>query len=145
MFYLTDEMCREIISDHISSPRNINKPHNGYSECTLKNPSCGDLITVYVSFVSNIASDITYEVEGCSICRSSASMMSELLLNKNLEEIKNIISNFNNMVLSEEYDEDLLEDATSLRGVSKQHPRIKCATLCYKAFEQTLNDNLYNM
>ena len=140
MSYLSDEMCREIILDHVTNPRNANKSHVNYLEETLKNPSCGDLVTIWLKLEGDKISDITYEVEGCSICSSSTSMMSSLMQNKTIGEAKEINENFSKMMLNEEYDKCILEDAQSLRGVSKQQPRIKCATLCYKALLRIVGD-----
>ena len=141
MSYLDDNMCREIIMDHISTPRNKNKKHDGYLEYTLKNPSCGDIVTVYIDYQNNIVNDITYNVEGCSICTSSTSIMSDLLKAKTKEEIEMIINNFNNMLIGEKYSEELLNEASALRGVYNTPPRIKCAALPYKAVEEIIGDN----
>ena len=133
MSYFDENMHRDIIMDHISNPRNRDKVHAGYKEYTLKNPSCGDKITVYVKLENDLIKDVTYNVEGCSICISSASIMSDLLIGKTIEETDKIIENFNNMVTGNAYNEDLLQEAVSLKGVYKVPPRIKCATLGYKA------------
>jgi len=122
--------------DHISNPRNKNKDHDGYLFHTLKNPSCGDIVTVYAKISNNKIEDITYDVSGCSICSSSTSIMSELLTNKTFLETSEIINNFNNMVTGEPYSEDILKEAVSLRGVFNAQPRIKCAMLCYKAIDE---------
>lgn len=141
MSYSTDNIYREIILDHVNNPRNKNKGHDNYKEKTLKNPACGDTVTVYVLLENELIKDITYNVEGCSICSSSVSMMSELLIGKTIVEAKEIINNFNNMIMEKEYDKEILKDAISLEGVSKMLPRIKCATLGYKAFLEACEEN----
>lgn len=144
MSYFNDEsMYREIIIDHTKNPHNIKKPNDDYKKAYLKNPSCGDEITLYVLYdeKENKVKDITYKVSGCSICCASASMMSELFIGKTKEEIDKIIQNFNNMVTGQEYDEDMLGDAISLKGVVNVPPRIKCATLGYKAFQKAIGDS----
>lgn len=141
MFYSDEFIAREIIMDHISSPRNIGKEHQNYLSSQLKNPSCGDTVTVYVLLDNNSVKDITYDIEGCSICKSSMSMASGLLKGSTLEKSKEVIAEFNKMVTGEEYNEDILEDAASLYGVVKFPPRIKCATLGYKAFEEAIKGN----
>lgn len=132
-------MFREIILEHVKNPRNKNKEHNNYQEYTLKNPSCGDIVSVFVKVEDNIIKDITYNIEGCSICTSSTSIMSELLLNKSINELDNIITNFNNMVTGQKYDENVLEDAICLSGIKDVPTRIKCATLPYKALKLAIN------
>lgn len=144
MSYFNDEQIyREIIIDHVKNPRNIKKPTDNYKKTYLKNPSCGDELTLYVLFdeTKNKVKDITYKVSGCSICCSSVSMMSELLIGKTNNEIDNIIDNFNNMVMGNEYNLELLGDAVSLKGIVKVPPRIKCAILGYKAFQKIVGEN----
>lgn len=143
MSYLNDEsMYREIIMDHVKNPRNLKTPNHDYKSTYLKNPSCGDEVTLYVLFDENegIVKDVAYKVSGCSICCSSVSMMSELLIGKTKEEIDKIIENFNNMVTGKEYDGEILGDAISLKGIVNVPPRIKCATLGYKAFQEIIGD-----
>ena len=138
MFYLDDNMCREIILDHIKNPRNKNKNHDNYQNFTLKNPSCGDIVTVYMDIDKDKVKDITYDVSGCSICTSSTSIMSDLLKDKAKTEINVIMDNFNKMLIGESYEEDILKEAASLRGVHNSQPRIKCASLCYKAVDKII-------
>lgn len=134
----SSEISREIILDHVENPRNKNKNHDNYIETTLKNPSCGDVVTVYVKLDGDKVSDITYDVEGCSICNASTSMMSDILIGKTLDEANNIITHFNNMIIGVDYDEEILGEAISLKGVATIPARIKCATLGYKAFEKAV-------
>lgn len=135
----SNDLYRQIILEHTENPRNKNKNHDGYSEYTLKNPSCGDIVTVYVKLVNDNIIDVTYEVEGCSICNSSTSMMSELMMGKTVTEAKMIINDFNNMVTGDVFDENVLGEAISLKGVATIPARIKCATLPYKAFALASN------
>lgn len=138
MSYSNELIYREIILDHVKNPRNFRKQHDNYLEKTLKNPSCGDIVTVYVSLEKNIIKDITYNVEGCSICSSSVSMMSELLIGKTISDAEEIIKNFNNMIIGASYDDKILGDAISLKGIINVPTRIKCATLGYKALMEAI-------
>jgi SUF system NifU family Fe-S assembly protein len=131
----SDDMYREIILDHVKNPRNKKKIEDDkYLKAYLKNPSCGDDVLIYVLIEDDKVKDISYEVNGCSICVSSVSIMSELLIGETLDKALEIINNFNNMVTNKEYDEKLLKEAIALKGVANLLPRIKCATLGYKAF-----------
>ena len=69
-------------------------------------------------------------------------MMSELFIGKTKEEIDKIIQNFNNMVTSQEYDEDSLVMPLVLKAeLLMCHQRVKCATLGYKAFQKVIGDS----
>lgn len=147
MSYLNDEsLYREIIMDHVKNPRNKKTIHDNFKSIYLKNPSCGDELTLYILIENNRVVDLTYEVVGCSICTSSVSMMSELLMGQTIDDVNNIINNFNLMMTGSQYNETLLGDAVSLKGIVNVPPRIKCATLGYVAFSNFLageiNDRL---
>ncbi|MDD3341019.1 MAG: SUF system NifU family Fe-S cluster assembly protein [Bacilli bacterium] len=135
----SNDMYKAIILDHVENPRNKHKDHTNYLYQTLKNPSCGDIITVYAKMDGTTIEDITYDVSGCSICSASASIMSDLLKGKTIEEMETILSNFNQMVMGNAFDEDLLEEAICLKGVAEVPTRIKCATLGYKALKEAIS------
>ncbi len=120
--------------DHVKNPRNQKDVTDKFKSIHLKNPSCGDELTLFILIDKDQIVDLTYEVVGCSICTSSVSMMSELLIGKSISEAKKIIKNFNNMITDKEYNPSLLGDAISLKGIVNVPPRIKCANLGYKAF-----------
>jgi len=137
-----EQWFRDIIMDHYQTPRNKGIIDDAsYKLVHLKNPSCGDDLMVQVKLVDNKIADIHFEGSGCAICCASASMMTENLKKKTKTEAEQIIKEFYNMVSGKtDYDETLLEDAVSLHGVAKLPPRIKCATLGYKAVQQILFD-----
>ncbi len=141
MFSFNEELYREMIMDHISNPRNENKKRDNYSSYKIKNPSCGDEIELFVLLEKNIVKDITYLVTGCSMCKVSVSILSESLMGKTKEEAKEFINEFNKMIMGEEYDPDLLQEAVCLKGVINVPPRIKCVTLGYKALSKLIGDD----
>ena len=137
----SNELSREIILDHVQNPKNIKDINkNIYLEAYLKNPSCGDEVTIYLLKDEKKIIDITYDVHGCSICKSSTSIMSDLLINKTIAEANVIISNINNMLLGESYDKTILGEAIAFEGVKNLPPRIKCTLLPYKAYKKAIGD-----
>lgn len=133
-----NSLYRTIIMDHYKNPRH--KGLKGYPHVHIKNPSCGDDITVEAKVVDGIVEDINHIGTGCSICCSSASILSELLSGKNIEEANEIINLFYDLVQGKEIkDIDKLEEALVFQGVSKFPARIKCATIPWKALERVLS------
>lgn len=126
--------------DHYQNPRNkgLAPDPRGYMTVHLKNPSCGDDLTVQLKVEGETIKEIRQSGEGCSICCASASMMSELLEAQTIEEAEKIIKQFNLMVLAEDFDEEMIGDAISLQGVSRLPQRVKCATLGWQACERGL-------
>ncbi len=136
----SNELMREVVIDHIKNPRHREKKEQ-LAKATVKNPACGDIMTLYLAKEDEKIIDLSYEVTGCSLSIASASMMSELLQNKTIDEAKNIAHHFYQMLMAKDYDSSILGDASALASVSKTPPRIKCVTLPYKAFFAILGED----
>jgi SUF system NifU family Fe-S assembly protein len=137
MSYFDESLSREIILDHYQNPRGKSIPE-GYKTVTLKNVSCGDIVTVGALQDSDSIKDIRHEGTGCSICCASASMMCELLKQKSVREALDIAREFSKMMTRQDFDCEKLGDACALEGINKLLPRIKCATLAWNAVKELL-------
>ncbi|PKK87126.1 MAG: SUF system NifU family Fe-S cluster assembly protein [Tenericutes bacterium HGW-Tenericutes-8] len=138
-----EHLYRQVIMDHYKSPFNkglVSDPT--YFTVNLHNPSCGDDMTVQIKESNGIVTDIKHEGTGCSICCSSASVMSITLMNKTKQQALDIIHAYYHMLTNEPYDQTILNgDALAYHGVAQFPARIKCATLAWKATEQALLAN----
>ncbi|MDO5733117.1 MAG: SUF system NifU family Fe-S cluster assembly protein [Eubacteriales bacterium] len=135
------DLFKELLKDHYIYPRHHGlKSDAAYRLIHLKNPSCGDDLSVQIHMDGETISDICQEGEGCSICCASASMMAELCTGLSKPEALEKIVEFKKMVSGKDYDEEGLAEANALQGVVKLPPRIKCATLAWIALERLLND-----
>ena len=136
------ELYGQVIKEHSKYPRNKGLKE-GYSTLRFKNPSCGDDITVQVKVENGIITDIRHEGKGCAICCSSASVMSETLIGKKVDEAESIIKDFYELIkgnLTE--DEDKLEEAIVYINIHNFPPRAKCATLSWRALDALLQGEL---
>lgn len=137
-----EQLYREVIMDHYKNPKNKGLlKSSGYHFVHFNNPSCGDDINVEVKIDKDIIKDIRHDGHGCSICCSSASVMSETLKEKSVGEAKEIINDFYTMIKGETITkkmEDNLGEAIAYTGVSQFPARIKCATLSWKAVEKAI-------
>ncbi|MCK5761861.1 MAG: SUF system NifU family Fe-S cluster assembly protein, partial [Candidatus Izimaplasma sp.] len=127
-------LYRQVIMDHYKNPRNKGLLKDSlYRTVHIKNPTCGDDITIQSFVEDGIVKDIRYDGIGCSICCSSASVMSETLIGKTKEDAKKIADTYLNMLTNKEYDKSInLEEAIAYKGVSKFPARIKCASIAWK-------------
>ena len=134
-----EKLYREVMNDHYKNPRNKGLLNKGLS-CHKRNPSCGDDIIVEVEVKDGVITNIRHDEQGCLICCSSASVMSEVLVGKTLDEAKELLGGFFEMLMGEDVSEleDKLDEAMIYQGVSKYPARIKCATLPWKALEGAL-------
>ncbi|MDE6241881.1 MAG: SUF system NifU family Fe-S cluster assembly protein [Anaeroplasmataceae bacterium] len=135
-------LYREVIMDHYKNPKNKGlKNTDPYHMVHLTNPSCGDDMRVEIIVSDGQVVDVRQDGKGCSICLSSASVMSELLIGKSVEEAKSLIDGFYSMVKGEDLpDEDKLEEAIAYKGVRDFPARIKCATLAWKCVEKAIEE-----
>jgi nitrogen fixation NifU-like protein len=102
------------------------------------NPSCGDEITLNVTLSGQTVADVSWDGVGCSISQASVSILSDLVLGKTLAQAQEISDSFMALMQSkgtQSGDENLLEDAVALAGVSQYPARIKCALLGWMAFK----------
>jgi nitrogen fixation NifU-like protein len=130
---------REIIMEHYENPKNKGLiDDDAYEKLHLASEGCIDDIYLQVKIEDNIIKDIRFDGVACAISTSSTSIMSELLKGKTLEEAKKIIENYNNMLLSEPFDANLLKEAIVYKNVSKQPNRIKCASLAWNGINKLL-------
>lgn len=138
---MIDQLYRHVIMEHYKNPRNKGlKLEKEYRSLRLKNPSCGDDVTIQVKVEDTTIKDIRHDGSGCSICCSAASVMSELLKNKTIMEANHLIEDFYQLVKGgEPQNPDALDEAMAFSGVKQFPPRVKCATLAWKAIDALLN------
>lgn len=135
-------LYRTVIMDNYKNPKNKGlKKTDKYHFVHLNNPSCGDDMNVEVYIENGIVKEVYHDGTGCSICCSSASVMSDTLAGRTVSEAKEIINDFYEMVKgSDPKDEEALGEAIAYMGVRDFPARIKCATLSWKAIEQAINE-----
>lgn len=137
-----DQLYRQVILDHSSRPHHHGKLSGDLQhEIELNNPTCGDVISLQVKLADDKISDIAFDGSGCSISTASASMMTDAVLGKTIEEAKEMVLTFSKMVQGDDTATDSLGDAAVLGGVAKFPARIKCATLAWKALYQALEQD----
>lgn len=135
-----DNLYREVIMEHYKNPRNQGlKDDPNYKLFHIKNPSCGDDITIQTLVEDGRIRDCRHIGHGCSISMASASVLTEIMIGKTVEEAQYIADNYLNMVANKTFDEKLdLEEATVFSGVRQFPARIKCASIAWVAFKDTL-------
>ncbi|GAA4713204.1 Fe-S cluster assembly sulfur transfer protein SufU [Brevibacillus fulvus] len=133
-----DDLYRRVIMDHYQKPRNRGTlDETDGLTVHLNNPTCGDRISLSLKIEDGKVTDAKFLGEGCSISMSSASMMTEAVKGKPVDEALKYAHAFSELMQGHEVDDSLdLGDIEALQGVAKFPARIKCATLAWKALEQ---------
>ena len=135
-----DEIYKEVILDHYKNPRNKREMPDAPLTCSKNNPLCGDEITVYVNAEDGKVLEVSFVGQGCSISQSSASMMTEAVSGKTVEEVEALASDVRAMLAGElEADEDTFGELVALNGVVKYPIRVKCAVLAWDVLQEALS------
>lgn len=131
-----DDLYRRVIMDHYKNPRNRGTLDDETLTINLNNPTCGDRISLQLQVEEGIVKKAKFTGEGCSISMSSASMMTEAVTGKTVEEALGMADKFSTLVKGGDVEFEELEDIEALSGVSKFPARIKCATLSWNALRK---------
>lgn len=138
------ELYQEVILDHNKSPRNFRELADADHHAHGDNPLCGDVVTVYVKLDDGTLGEVTFQGSGCAISQASASMMTEAVRGKSLEEARALASRFR-MLLTEDAPAGAEPAAADLgklavfSGVKEYPMRVKCATLAWHTLTAALD------
>ena len=136
-----DDLYRDAILDHRRNPRNHDVLDSPDTSAKAVNPFCGDEVEIQLVFQDRRVSKVGVQAVGCSINQSTASMLSEALICKTIDEITRLAEVFEDMMNgTEPADEELVStgDLPNLVGVREYPVRIKCALLSWSALEDAL-------
>ena len=136
------DVYNELIMEHSMNSYNKKKIENA-DFCEIgHNPNCGDEITLQLKIDGDKIQDMAFSGHGCAISQASTSIMIDTLKGKTIEEAKEIIKTFIEMIKRETKSEEeleKLEDAIAFRNVANMPARVKCALLAWHTIEDILN------
>jgi nitrogen fixation protein NifU and related proteins len=136
------DLYQEVVVDHSKRPRNFRKMEEPSRSARGYNPLCGDQVNVYVKLQNGRVADVSFEGSGCAISTASASIMTEVVKGKTVEETQALFDSFHHLVTTG-------DDASSPSGqslgklavfssVSDYPVRVKCATLVWHTLRSAL-------
>jgi nitrogen fixation protein NifU and related proteins len=136
-----EQMYQEIILDHYRSPHGAGLRDPYDAESFQINPTCGDEITLRVRLDEGRVAEISHETLGCSISQASASVLTDLVVGRSVEESMRVLTAFQEMAQGRgqvEPDEEVLGDGVAFAGVARYPARVKCALLGWMAFKDAV-------
>lgn len=140
---MSDELYQEIILEHNKRPQNFRCLEHPTHSAEGDNPLCGDEITVFLEIQEGIVQDVGFQGQGCAISKASASLMTQAIKHKSLNDVKNLVQTICTMLTQECEPStntlDQLGDIAALSGVRKFHARIKCASLAWHTLEAAIH------
>lgn len=138
---LDEETRKAIIMEHYQNPINKNIiEDNNYQKTNMNSETCIDNIDLYILFEDNKIKDIHFNGEACAISTASSSIMIKLLIGKTINEVKELINNYYNMINEKDYDAEILEEANCFEDIYKQKNRIGCATIPWNGIEKAIEE-----
>lgn len=139
---MLEELYQDIILDHYRRPRNKGRVTPADLRAQDSNPLCGDEIEITMRLLDGRIAEVRFDGHGCSISQASASMMTQKLTGKTVEEARAFIEQFLGMMRGTiPFGGREMGELKALEGVLKFPVRVKCATLAWhtaqKAMEPT--------
>jgi nitrogen fixation NifU-like protein len=153
------DLYGEVILDHNRRPRNFGRLPGANHSAVGYNPLCGDRVEVFLRVEQGRIEEIAFEGVGCAISTASASMMTEALRGKSLEETRRLFESFHALVTGAPagggstragLDGEAIAEASAgggalelgklaaFAGVGEYPMRVKCATLAWHALQSAL-------
>lgn len=136
-----EELYQEIILDHYRTKHHSGLREPYEAEVHHVNPTCGDEVQLRVHLVGDTVSDVSYESVGCSISQASTSVMTDLVIGRDVAYGMDLYEEFLTMMQGKgqiEPDEERLEDGIAFAGVAKFPARVKCALIGWSAFRDAV-------
>jgi nitrogen fixation NifU-like protein len=140
------DLYQEMILDHYRRPRNCRRLEGCSCRADGHNPLCGDKITVYVDVEDGIVKDVAFEGAGCAISTASASIMTESVKGKTVEQSHDVFRRFHHLITGDATADESTDHSVDLgklevfSGVGQYPARVKCATLAWHTLEAALSD-----
>jgi nitrogen fixation NifU-like protein len=139
---LSEDLYKEIIIEYSQNPKHYGELPEANIHEEGVNRSCGDEVHLHLFIEDNEIKKARFTGQGCSICTASTEMMTSLIENQKIEEIKDLIQQFKNMIMNKDNINmpEPYQDLEALKGVKRFPIRVKCATLPWNTLEQAIKE-----
>jgi len=134
------DLYQEVILDHNKRPRNFHALEQPSHSAEGYNPLCGDRLNLFVKVEGDVITDIAFQGSGCAISKASASLMTDALKGRTVQEARQLFDRFHRMVTTptDRTVEDLGK-LSVLAGVREFPVRVKCASLAWHTLKAALD------
>ena len=135
------DLYQEVILDHNRRPRNFGELDGADRHADGHNPLCGDRLAVYVNLDGETIADVTFLGSGCAISKASASLMTDAVKGKTLDEARRLFDRFLALVTDDAAPDDpALGKLAVFAGVRDYPTRVKCASLAWRTLRAAVED-----
>jgi nitrogen fixation protein NifU and related proteins len=134
------DLYQEVILDHNKRPRNFRSIENASHHADGYNPLCGDRLSLFVQVDGGIVTDIGFLGAGCAISKASASLMTDAVKGRTVEDARGLFERFHTMVTTPpDRDVEDMGKLSCLAGVREFPVRVKCASLAWHTLKAALD------
>jgi nitrogen fixation NifU-like protein len=135
------DLYQEVILDHSKRPRNFGPLDSATCTARGNNPLCGDRMTIYLTVEDGVVKDARFEGNGCAISVASASLMTDAIKGRSVNEARVLFERFHRLLTSDDdaVDTEALDKLTVFAGVREFPVRVKCATLAWHTFKAAID------
>ncbi|MEC9314886.1 Fe-S cluster assembly sulfur transfer protein SufU [Methylophaga sp.] len=135
------DLYQQVIMDHKKNPRNFREITDANHMAHGNNPLCGDALVVYAKLKDGVIEDVSFQGSGCAISVASASLMTEILKGKTMEEAEKLYDNVHKALTGEAGGGELSGKLEVLAGVKEFPARVKCATLSWHTVHAAMDSD----
>ena len=138
------ELYQSVILDHNKKPRNTGEPQGTNRSALGNNPLCGDRLTVHLVVDEGVVRDVGFVGQGCAISTASASLMTEAIKGRPVDEVERLFESFHDLVTSDPtvgVDTERFGKLAVFAGVREFPMRVKCATLGWHTLRAALTSS----
>ena len=135
-----EALYQELILDHYRRPRHRGTLTDADHTVELRNPLCGDAVTVQVALDGDRVREAAFTGQGCSISQASASMLTGAITGGTISDAQALLARYAAMLRGDAVPEDdaRFNELRALAGVARYPARVRCATIAAEAFERAL-------
>ena len=132
-----EDIYPEVLRAHYEQPHNRAVLEDATATGSASNPLCGDEVSVYLKADGTAVTAVTFQGHLCAVALASASMMSEAVKDKTLDEVAAMREAFEAMMRGRE--SISLGELDALRSVRRYRVRVRCALLPWEALQEACN------
>lgn len=134
------DLYRDVIVDHNRNPRNFGRLESANAQADGHNPLCGDRLTIYLQMDGERIADVKFDGSGCAISVASASLLTEAVRSKTVDEVKHLFDTVHAVLTQHDAPVDTakLGKLAALTGVREFPARVKCASLSWHTLNAAL-------
>jgi nitrogen fixation NifU-like protein len=135
------DLYQEVILDHNRKPRNFRVIDPATASQEGYNPLCGDRLKLYLNVENGIITDVAFQGSGCAISKASASLMTEAVKGKTVDQARALFEQFHHMITSPPGSPlPEMGKLAVLSGIREFPTRVKCAGLAWHTMKAAVSD-----